>query len=159
MVNNFYILSHLGSSFMSDDVVSFSFQEKQERWKAAASTEAIIIPRDEEKQHPSSKEKESDDEEEIRAMMKNGGIGGDGAFKWSQTISNLYLTFTLPQALHSSNIKVVLHRQTVHVSCYIDSTQEQQRAPSAGGREVIEVINGRLSRPICVDESTWMLEK
>ncbi len=94
-------------------------------------------------------------------MMKNGGVGGNGAFMWSQTISNLCLTFTLPQAIRSSNVKIILHRQSVNVSYSINNTrqEQQQAASSADGREVIEAINGRLSRPICVDESTWMLEK
>ncbi len=132
-------------------------QERQ--LKVESSTEAI--PR--EVKHPSYKNEKESDEEEIRALMNNGGIGGNGAFKWSQTISNLHLTFTLPQALHSSDINVVLHRQTLHVSYYLNSTTQRQQQSSsslAGDREVIEVIkNGILSRPICVDESTWMLEK
>ncbi len=92
-------------------------------------------------------------------MMKNGGIGGDGSFKWSQTISNLQLTFILPKAMHSSDVNVTLHRRTVHVSYHLHNMQQQQASSTGGDSEVIEVINGRLYRPIRVDESTWTLEK
>ncbi len=127
------------------------------------------------KHHPPlhKHEKEPNDEE-LRALVNNGGIGGNGAFKWSQTISYLHLTFALPQALHSSNMNVILHRKTLDVSYDLNKNnnttatrqrqQHQSSSPFLGADddrgEVIEIIkNCILSRPICVDESTWMLEK
>jgi tetratricopeptide (TPR) repeat protein len=71
----------------------------------------------------------------------NGGVVGDQLFKWSQTVYDVKLCMAVPIGMGPKDINVELHRMRICVTC--------------SGREL---FSGKLSRPIRVDDSLWMLE-